>query len=198
MSTRLVSSRLLCAALLVALAPFAAAQQSPVAAGQERDAAQGKEYREYEVKAAYLLQFLRYVTWPKRADDDKAPLVIGVVGKSPFGKVFDSVDGKEVEGTGRKLKVKKFDVAPKDAELRACHIVFVCKSEQPHLEELLAAVADHPVLTVTEGDRMIERGVAFGFVLEERKVRIEYNSEATQRAKLKVSAQLQRVVVRRL
>ena len=60
-----------------------------------------------------------------------------------------------------------------------------------------ASVADHPVLTVTEGDRMIERGVAFGFVLEKRKVRIEYNSEATQKARLKVSAQLQRVVVRR-
>jgi hypothetical protein len=41
---------------------------------------------EYQVKAVFLFNFAQFVHWPPQAfPDAQAPLVIGVVGESPFG-----------------------------------------------------------------------------------------------------------------
>ncbi|HYM35098.1 MAG TPA: YfiR family protein, partial [Steroidobacteraceae bacterium] len=45
---------------------------------------------EYNVKAAYLPLFARYVAWPERTfSDAKSPVVIAVVGRDPFGDILD-------------------------------------------------------------------------------------------------------------
>src|SRR2546423_1873379 len=53
---------------------------------------------EYEVKAAFIYNFAKYVQWPASRSDPRLPFVIGVIGKDPFGNVLDDVmSGQRVQ-----------------------------------------------------------------------------------------------------
>ncbi len=142
---------------------------------------------EYEIKAAFLYNFAKFVEWPADAfSDSRAPIVVGIVGEDPFGASLDAmVFGKSVNGRG--LVVKRVSEGP---ELRSCHILFISSSRQKHLARILEILKDSGVLTVGEADRFTTSGGAIRFVLDENKVRFEINLDATGRARLKLSAKL--------
>jgi hypothetical protein len=54
--------------------------------------AQGRKPSEYEVKAAFLFNFARFVEWPDSTAQD--PLRICIVGAYPFGTAFETVLGR--------------------------------------------------------------------------------------------------------
>ena len=62
---------------------------------------------EYQVKAAYLLNFTRYVEWPPQSfTDPRAPVTICVLGRDPFGSVLDAtVGGRTTQG--RSVSVRR-------------------------------------------------------------------------------------------
>lgn len=142
---------------------------------------------EYEIKAAFLYNFAKFVEWPADAfSDSRAPIVVGIVGEDPFGSVLDGmVFGKTVNGRG--LVVRRMS---EGAELRSCHILFISSSHQKHLARILESLKGSGVLTVGEVDRFTESGGAIRFVLDENRVRFEINLDATGRARLKLSAKL--------
>ncbi len=142
---------------------------------------------EYEVKAAFLLNFARFVEWPadafKSAD---APIVFGVLGDDPFGPILDStVQGKRV---GRRpLVVRRLERA-QDGD--HCHMVFITASERPRVGQLLREVGGRGVLTVGETDRFVEQGGVIQITTEAKQSRLAVNTAAASRAGLKISAKL--------
>ena len=61
---------------------------------------------EYEVKAAFLYNFAKFVTWPSvRNDVSDSSFVIGILGKDPFGNVIEQV-------MGNKTVLGKSDIRP--------------------------------------------------------------------------------------
>ncbi len=142
---------------------------------------------EYEIKAAFLYNFAKFIDWPADAfSDPHAPIVLGIVGEDPFGAALDRmVFGKSVNNRG--LVVKRVWEGP---GLRSCHILFISLSKQKHLARILESLKGSGVLTVGEMDRFAESGGAIHFLLEEDKVRFEINLDAATRARLKLSAKL--------
>jgi uncharacterized protein DUF4154 len=142
---------------------------------------------EYQLKAAYLLNFLKFVEWP--TDGPAAPQgkwVIGFVGDSPVGaELALMAEGKTVEGRG--LLVKRLH--PKDNP-RECDIIFVSASEEKHLAAILMGLQGSSVLTVADFDKFIERGGMIQFVTDGERIRMDVNLGATGRARLKVSSKL--------
>ena len=55
---------------------------------------------EYQVKAAFLVNFVKFVEWPPRVfPDPQAPVVIGILGENPFdGALDDVVKNQTVNG----------------------------------------------------------------------------------------------------
>ncbi len=54
---------------------------------------------EYEVKAAFLYNFTKFVEWPPSAfAEGNGALRICVLGEDPFGRNLQTVAGEEVEG----------------------------------------------------------------------------------------------------
>jgi hypothetical protein len=82
---------------------------------------------EYQVKAAYLFNFLKFVEWPEESfADPLAPIVIGVVGEDPFGNALPQVViGKTVQG--RDLVIRIYHAGE---DLRGAHILFISASER--------------------------------------------------------------------
>jgi len=166
---------------------FILAAAGALTGGIPQAAAQSEPPTEYQIKAAFLYNFAKFVEWPTDAfADPRAPIVVGIVGEDPFGSVLDKIVlGKTVNG--RVLEIKRLKPGP---DLRNCHILFLNSSEKKHLAPILESLQGSSVLTVGETDRFAQSGGVINFIFEENKVRFEINSETAARAGLKISSKL--------
>jgi hypothetical protein len=145
---------------------------------------------EYQVKAAFLFNFAKFVEWPADAFvGPEAPLVVCVMGKDPFGESLDQVVRGETVN-GRPLAVRR---TRQILEARSCQIVFLAESERGRQNELLSSMDGASVLTVGEDDGFLSSGGIIRFVLEENRVRFEVNLAAAEANRLKLSSKLLRL-----
>ena len=150
-------------------------------------AAQSDQPSEYEVKAAFLFNFTKFVEWPENAfTNPRAPIVIGVIGDDPFGEsLVHIVEGQQAQG--RSIEVVKYRHGD---ELRRCHVLFISASERQRTEQILASLHQASVLTVSDMDGFAEAGGAIQFVIQENRVRFVVNLDVATQNKLRVSAKL--------
>jgi len=141
---------------------------------------------EYRVKAAYLLNFTRFVEWPRASLAVSDPFTICVAGTNPFGLALSAtLLGETVAGRTLASRVVS------DAAATRCQVLFI-----PHsvpAAAYLRAVRGTPVLTVGEAEDFLEQGGAINFVLEEGKVRFDVNPDAVSRNQLTMSSRLLRL-----
>lgn len=146
---------------------------------------------EYEVKAAYLYQFAKFIEWPSEgAGSGAVNLSICVLGKSPFGGAFSTYVGKKVRN--RRVTVAGIN---RIEELNDCDILFVSTSEKAKLKQILASAASRPVLTISDIKHFAAAGGMIGLISVDDKLRFEINQRATQRSNLRVSAKLLKLAV---
>jgi hypothetical protein len=143
---------------------------------------------EYQVKAAFLLNFTKFTEWPAAAfEGSDSPIAICVLGDDPFGKTLDQVVAGEVV-EGRKVSVQRIAEAP---PAKSCQVVFVSLPTKDAVK--LLPVLGPGVLTVGEGERFLKEGGMVAFVIENRRVRFGINQTVAQNAGLKLSSRLLRV-----
>ena len=141
---------------------------------------------ESDVKAAFILNFIKFVEWPASAfPSPEDPILLSVVGKDPVGDSIEGLSGKTV--SGRKVVVRK---ARDLASLERCHILFVGASEKAALAPALGAVQQWPVLTIGDFEGFAGRGGTIGFIRQDDRVGFEINEESARKAGLKVNAKL--------
>ena len=139
---------------------------------------------EYQVKAAFLYNFAKFVNWPG-ADGGQSAFVLCILGDDPFGAGINAIAGKQVGG--RTLQVRRLGSADGAA---ACQVLFIASSESGGLSRVLGAIRGRPVLTVGDTPGFAERGVVINLYVEQSKVRFEINVDAAKRAGLNISSQL--------
>jgi hypothetical protein len=66
------------------------------------------QYKEYEVKAAFMYNFLKFVDWPEdKMASSGNQIIIGIIGQDPFGSAADILKDKKVEE--RNVVLKRID-----------------------------------------------------------------------------------------
>jgi hypothetical protein len=161
-----------------------------VAAGCVAVPAGAQRPREYQVKAAYLYGFGRFVDWPANAAlASDGTFVVCVLGDDPFGALLDEA------ASGALLRDQPVTVRrigrPEDGG--ACDTMFVSASEEPRLPRILAVLERRPVLTVGDSPAFAQRGGMIGFSVEAGRVRFTVNLRAAQDAGLTLQSELLRV-----
>ena len=160
-----------------------------VASGGLNVDASPSQFREYQIKAAFLYNFVKFVEWPAEAfGDDNAPIILGVLGEDPFGVALESVEGKIVRG--RELVIRRFKGVQ---DLDFSHILFISSSERARLTQILENLTGSSVLTVGEMAQFAELGGIINFTVRKNEIRFEINVDAAQRAGLQISSQLLRL-----
>lgn len=143
---------------------------------------------EYQVKAAYLYNFGKFIRWPASTGKNSS-FAICVLGRDPFGPTLDAtLAGESIDG--QKVTAARPARAQDAAE---CRILFISSSESGRLNETLAALDKANVLTVSDMPHFTERGGMIQFVLEGDRVRFEVNLPVAQRAGLTLSSELLKV-----
>jgi hypothetical protein len=74
-----------------------------------------------------------------------------------------------------------------------CRILFVSSTEEHHLKEILAAIDQASVLTVSDIPGFSRRGGIIQFIAESGKVRFEINLASAESARLVLSSELLKV-----
>jgi hypothetical protein len=140
---------------------------------------------EYRVKAAYLLNFAKFVDWPEnKFPDPSAPLNICLFGEDPFGRMFDQmVEGETVNA--HKIVMQRLSGG---AALNSCHILFIPRGEKNVAKTLAAARPG--ILTVGDGDSFLRDGGMIVLIIDNRRVRFDINQRAAAEAMLRVSSRL--------
>ena len=142
---------------------------------------------EYQVKAAYLLNFTRYVEWPAGVfGSPDAPVRICVLGRDPFGPVLDAtVQGRTTHG--RQIAVRRIR---NTGEASGCQLVFISSDTWRTHPGLLESLRSAGLLTVGESGEFAQEGGVIGFVIQEETVRFVVNTEARDRAGLRISSRM--------
>jgi hypothetical protein len=142
---------------------------------------------EYQVKAAYLLNFTRYVEWPREVFEAPTdPVTVCVLGQDPFGSVLDAtLAGKTTHG--RPLAARRIGST---TDATGCHLVFVSRETWRTHRGLPRMLRTPGQLTVGESDEFAQAGGVIGFVIQNDAVRFVVNTEARDRAGLRISSRM--------
>jgi hypothetical protein len=149
--------------------------------------AQGQTVDEYQVKAAYVYNFAKFVDWPPEAFDTPAqPIVFCVLGETPLNLALrDALSGKVVDR--RPLVFRELQDSK---QANKCQVLFISPSDKKHLHQTLDELKSLSVLTVGEAENFTSEGGIVRFVLDAGRVQLEFNLDAADDAKLRVSSKL--------
>jgi len=153
---------------------------------------------EYDIKAAFLYRFLFFINWPDNSDehDSSKPVIMGIVGRDPFGNAFAEIEGLQKGPENRVLEIRRLGAYRPSLDLEVCDLLFVARSARGDVPAILERLAGRPVLLVADHPGFIEANGMINLVLQDRRVRWEINRGAMGRAGLRPQAQLLRNAVR--
>jgi hypothetical protein len=144
---------------------------------------------EYQVKAAFLLNFTRFIEWPQSAfSSPNAPFRICIAGRDPFGGALTAIIGGE-RVNSHPLMVEKLEGG--QVSFSHCPMIFFPRSENN--EAALIPRLGRGVLTVGETEDFLRIGGIIRFVLENNRVRFDVNQTAARRAGLLISSRLLKI-----
>lgn len=167
-------------AVVLALACICAARGAPSA--QESAA-------EYDVKAAFLYHFTRYLQWPKAVEPDSFTIV--VLGKSGIVAPLQEISRKKTVGSVPIVVRQCSDVA----QIGHPRILFLANSAVGKLSQVLERTRGTDILTVGETEGLGARGVAVNFVERDGNMKFEMNERALREARIQAGSQLLKLAI---
>lgn len=150
---------------------------------------QAQRAPEYQVKAAFLLNFSKFVEWPGDAFARQSDIfILGVLGTDPFGDYLDEiVEGEKIEG--KKLIIQRYSSVD---DIHDCQILFI---NMPP-EETAAAIEKlkgRSILTISDEPDFSQMGGIVQFYKKDDAVRLQINPDAAKQASLSLSSKLLRI-----
>jgi hypothetical protein len=150
----------------------------------------GAQFDDRHVKAAFVLNFLKFVEWPASPAGAEAPVDVVVLGDEELAKAIEQAALKQAVG-GRTVTVRAVrrtaDIGP------APRLLFIAAAERDRLPVVLRQYEGRPVLTVGDGTGYGAAGVVLNFYTSDARIRFEANTTAAARAGLQISSHLLRL-----
>jgi len=152
---------------------------------------------EYKLKAVFIYNFIKFVTWPEKDESKSESVKIAIIGDDPFGNSFDSITKKTIGDKAIEVvRHRTYDEIADSNSMGQYRVVFICESESQNAAKIIASVAGKPVLVVSDINDFTDQGGMMGFVEKDNKIRFEININAVKLTDLKISSQLLKLALR--
>jgi hypothetical protein len=161
----------------VALIVIACAMPTAHAAEDSTDG----RFEEYRVRAAFLLNFTKFVQWP-----DDGALTFCITGDRFFARAMSAAARQSSTG-GREIVV--LALGPKE-DFTQCQTVFVAAFVGRDTSAILKQVHELPVLTIGETPSFLTEGGAVRVFVENNRIRFKVGGGAAEKKGLRISSQL--------
>lgn len=151
-------------------------------------AAQKESSVEYQVKAAFIYNFIAFTQWPENTDQF---IRLCVYGNDPFGKEIDKLENKPVHG--RHIHVQR--ISDHEA-LNTCQVIFFSQAVDGNLHKILVALQHQPILTLADNPDALVQGVVINMSLAQEKIVFEINLDRARQSGLDISSKLLQLAVK--
>jgi len=141
--------------------------------------------REYKLKAAYLLNFAKFIYWPESVEDTSESFNICIIGNSPFGEILDSLSSKKIKN--KRIKIAYSENHNKDNQ---CKIVYISQDKADSYNEILESINNEVVLTVSDIEGFCQFGGMIEFKRVKNKIKFEINVGQSLKSNIKYRSQL--------
>jgi hypothetical protein len=142
---------------------------------------------EFQVKAAFVYNLTHFVEWPSTAfTNSNAPIVIGVLGKNPFGNVLKEMVAGERIG-GHPMVVIHFTDVEK---AKNCHLLYINLEERNEIIAVINRLRGHNILMVGDAPGFAKMGGMVRLFTKNDKINIEINLEEARKERLQISSKL--------
>lgn len=139
---------------------------------------------EYKLKAAYMLNFAKFISWPA---DDNLPdkFRICVYGSNPFGSALAGAERKKIKGMPIELVLTSDPV-----DLNECRLVFISSSELERIDAILEKISGKPIVAISDIEGFAAAGGTIEFVSVDNKLRFVINHSQAKSSNVKITASL--------
>lgn len=146
---------------------------------------------EYEVKAAFIYNFTKFVDWPDSEPEERSNLGLCILGDDPFGNSMDALAGREVQG--RSIEIRYPETL---GDARSCQVVYISRSEGSRVSEILSELGEsRGILFVSDIPRFAEQGGTIELRVIDNKIRFAVNVAAADSGRIEISSRLLRLAV---
>lgn len=144
---------------------------------------------EGQLKAAYLFNFAKFITWPEdHSDGADAPIVIGVIGNSPIACELGQIKSKTVKN--RPIVIHRYQTLPEVLADADCHMLYLCDTEAEEIRRILGQLGDAPVVTVSDASGFVEAGGQIQLVTKRHRLKFIINLDAIRERHIKIDSRL--------
>lgn len=146
-----------------------------------------QSYTEYEVKAAYIFNFAKFIQFPSKSfESDNSPIILGIYGDDPFGEIIKNTFNKPVNGRPWVIKYINQPEAIGD-----CHFLFISRGSRYEINKITNITGKLPVITI--GDNIQDfcfNGGVINFTPQYSKHQFEINNELASQKGISISSKL--------
>lgn len=140
----------------------------------------------YQLTAAFLLNFVKFTTWPDGALSAQASIVLCVIDNDRVADALGEVTrGQTV--AGRPIEVRRTTLA---AAVGTCQVIYGGDTDGGRGQPLIQATQGRPILTVGASSDFAERGGVANFFVDNGRMRFAVNTTAADKARLRISSKL--------
>ena len=176
---RLAAARAAGLLLLLAAAAPVLAQLSVQAQAQAQAPAPEAALPEPQIKAAYILNFARYASWPSGVlADPRTPLVLCALGQGGSDIV------RQLQSRAAGSHPLDLRTISRPDEAAPCHALYIGPSERARQAALLARLRDQAVLTIGDSSSFLADGGMINMMLVDGSIRFEVNLAAAKQSGL--------------
>ena len=136
---------------------------------------------EYKLKALYIVRLAAFITWPENSENQTFKICIDS---------SDQIASQLRQMSVSKIKGRKLEIIdlPVDASISQCSVLYLLHGQ---VKPLLVHM---PVLTVSSQENFAEQGGMIEFYIDRNKVRMKANLHAVNKAGIKLSSKLIRLL----
>jgi hypothetical protein len=139
-----------------------------------------------ELKAAFLLNFVKFTTWPANVAPAGAALTMCVAGDERVVVALeDVIHGQRIDGRA----IVVVALADKD-DVRRCHLLYASGLSTEREQSLIDATRGRPILTASDSSTFMKRGGIAAFHVAGGRMKFSVNPSAAERAQLRISSKL--------
>lgn len=143
---------------------------------------QGHAEEEAQLKAAFIYNFTKYVTWPLSIEQASGTLRVCVVGKKAYSDEIAQLNGREV----RTFELEVVPLSLTDS-MTACHVLYLSGLKP---DKVLGMISTLPILTISDEPGFASLGGIIGLITEGRRIRFDINLGRARDAQLQISSRL--------
>ena len=143
---------------------------------------------EYQVKAAFIYNFIAFTQWPDNIDET---INLCIYGKDYFGGEIDKLQSRAVNK--RHIKIVRVNDLK---ELARCQAIFFSKSINNHLSTILSDLQNKPILTLADNPHALSEGIVINMNLSNEKIVFEINLGVARKSGLDISSKLLQLAVK--